>query len=617
MHDVDWPHPLQLATSTFRIGEIFECGEEWWNKFKVGDVIVGWGALSICHYVRRNTSEPLRCIFDPWLSIVCAGIVQACGLNPYTACVEHMDQVDERFVCECQFAAALRDRSADHIWTIETYTWRTALTHALVEHKDDPTANTVSFFPVEQLKPGFRVEVDACERSNLNEDPLYVWRCNHCFPNMNHTLSCGLMPFEPMQQHLKNRHRIDQPIVEKDYFLDEAQRLLSRRLYPGPTSRMTYAMLKLNLRSPIITEVRRAVAVTCLVSTANRRAPTPGFPDDSHLVFLLPHPEMYLGQRSHRPTAHFSLPRGTVGAAVTLRWVVPNWLLNAKKVKPLGTPAAMNAAKLKLKVSRLWNVRDSKSFDVLDLAIAVFFAAPGQQELGAWESEDAIVGRNALSSCRFLCHFIPSLSILAGQLVSQCGLDPSTTTAAQMDSHPERFYCSLCALEWGYQEIHLLTWRGALRHACEVHDETGDDGLTFDTLSDYPDATIRRGMKRIVKTEEQERRWKGVWLCSYCYDPTKAECFPVNSEKRKVEGMSWWDISVHLGEKHGVGFPRVPDDYFLIEPLRGKIERPIRIYPHARRALDDLGKTPPHAGGSLTLDGLGSITATLISDTSQ
>lgn len=124
----------------------------------------------------------------------------------------------------------------------------------------------------------------------------------------------------------------------------------------------------------------------------------------------------------------------------------------------------MNADALKHEVSTLWALRNGDSPSVLDLAISVFFPAPGQADIGEWEGEDAIVGRQALALCRdFECYFIPWLSVVAARLVDQCGLDPRTTTVAQMDKRGQHFYCVPCAVELGYCELDLFTWRAAVR----------------------------------------------------------------------------------------------------------------------------------------------------------
>lgn len=122
----------------------------------------------------------------------------------------------------------------------------------------------------------------------------------------------------------------------------------------------------------------------------------------------------------------------------------------------------MNAHALRREVSALWKVYDSAFSDVLDLAISVLFPAPGQNHIGDWGGEDAIVGRGALALCGFRCDFIPWISVLAGQLVDKCGLDPHSTTVAQMHGSRERFFCVPCALEWRYEVLHIYTWRAAV-----------------------------------------------------------------------------------------------------------------------------------------------------------
>ncbi|KAJ3545061.1 hypothetical protein NMY22_g2580 [Coprinellus aureogranulatus] len=245
------PDPLELATSTFR--PPLECatdGTQWYMyKFWNEDVVVGWKALSICHfYHAHNPPRSAPCEFDFWLSGVCSRLLTACGLDPHVTTVDKFDEVDERFLCfDCVGASGLgTSRRGDR--EAYLYTWRTAvsrdlalrrpfgdshwltapfdqLSHAHIKHKAE---GTVTLIPLQKAikREGARAkfrqilnEQEEIHRSNTARCRR-VWWCNHCQAgDHNYTAFEG-----GVVDHLRASHGIDGPTVPHDYFMDERDR---------------------------------------------------------------------------------------------------------------------------------------------------------------------------------------------------------------------------------------------------------------------------------------------------------------------------------------------------------------------------------------------------------
>ncbi|KAJ7489034.1 hypothetical protein FB451DRAFT_1362049 [Mycena latifolia] len=143
------------------------------------------------------------------------------------------------------------------------------------------------------------------------------------------------------------------------------------------------------------------------------------------------------------------------------------------------------------------------------------------------------------------------LSKIASALVVSLGLDPDTTSVADMDSHTARFRCEgrvdYADCGKNHQWIKVFTWRGCVTHAIEVHQYGSEkpswqldaDGYykngnaTFVAIPEDPAARIRGPFNDTLPTAESSS-----WVCGHC---TVYVCGP-----ETLQG-----VTAHVNTVHG------------------------------------------------------------------
>ncbi|KAF5317303.1 hypothetical protein D9611_003590 [Ephemerocybe angulata] len=238
------PHPLKLATSVFCKPTDLSPKRQHGYPGEQGEVLIGWDMLSTCHFsASENDKDVLLSsrlpVYSDILSQHARMLVEdVCGFDPYTTTAKQMDAHDERFYCElCQESNDLTRFFGGH-WEIESFTWRSALTHAwwhiFGEDGDEDEESLVPFDTLDAWDPELRERVRAKEsiKSMAMLEALPVWYCNHCredlfndpFLNGHEDPSelygqSGDLPL--ILKHLKKHHKIREPKERVDYLFNQ------------------------------------------------------------------------------------------------------------------------------------------------------------------------------------------------------------------------------------------------------------------------------------------------------------------------------------------------------------------------------------------------------------
>ncbi|KAF8131584.1 hypothetical protein EV363DRAFT_1431558 [Boletus edulis] len=159
---------------------------------------------------------------------------------------------------------------------------------------------------------------------------------------------------------------------------------------------------------------------------------------------------------------------------------------------------------------------------------------------------------------------------MAANVVTTCGLDPETTTAAEMDqlSHDE-LACLEC-LEWSDEawdqaNASVFGWRAAIAHNCRSHpgktdiewklieDELASDVVDVDEESRVNQAVLSYLVSHGLVPDDlyPGSPEEAVWLCTHCLDlPDDTECTELSKMK------------THLNAMHSISEPQENQDYY-------------------------------------------------------
>ncbi|KAJ3542039.1 hypothetical protein NMY22_g3655 [Coprinellus aureogranulatus] len=258
--------PLELATSVFTAPkgrDVRSCGH---GTLSIADhAVIGWKALSLalCTTIDSPTKPDIPTpgqksalpTFNHGLSRAASSLVRLCGLDPATTTKDEMDGANERFICSTcareplthaddpsvNLSAAIASSVEPSPMIFDVYDWKDALAHARtcgdnrseLEKLVRPGAldqHIPSFRKLGDLRiPGLRELVDADEEADRNNS-LFArfssdWYCNHC-------LKCQGHGQDAIYEHLRDVHKIQDPVMDTDCFTDP----VSPHRFIGPST---------------------------------------------------------------------------------------------------------------------------------------------------------------------------------------------------------------------------------------------------------------------------------------------------------------------------------------------------------------------------------------------
>ncbi|KII94306.1 hypothetical protein PLICRDRAFT_50285 [Plicaturopsis crispa FD-325 SS-3] len=147
-----------------------------------------------------------------------ATVVQACGLDPESATVDEMDQLDARLAC----VACTRQGPADGSTLTQVFGWRSAIQHQGAAHntRNDPRWMRISGDDLaraldaeEEIREDYSKLGSVHSKSNTPSD-LVVWCCTHC---QDLPSEVDLMTLNDVKDHLLSEHDVLAPELNKDY----------------------------------------------------------------------------------------------------------------------------------------------------------------------------------------------------------------------------------------------------------------------------------------------------------------------------------------------------------------------------------------------------------------
>jgi len=142
---------------------------------------------------------------DPSLGEIVERIVRAARLDPATATVQDLDELDGYFACMC---CAVQDEHEVDLYDAHAFRWRDAVRHEHIEHA--PTLDDVSW----QVLTAAQVEEG--RQDSGSGDPASKWFCGCC----KYLLPALPENPEDTKFHLNSEHQILDPVKDRDYHED-------------------------------------------------------------------------------------------------------------------------------------------------------------------------------------------------------------------------------------------------------------------------------------------------------------------------------------------------------------------------------------------------------------
>ncbi|KAF5385100.1 hypothetical protein D9615_001049 [Tricholomella constricta] len=174
--------------------------------------------LDISQKVRRRwTSRPLR--LDRRLGRCVEALQTQAGLDPNTTTVDDMDNLGIWFAClRCVYPTTNRKKG---LYETDAFMWRDAVKHHGVRHGcDDPLWRKLDTEEKRQAREAYEaIFAKSVETAVENEPRNKSWLCVHCRDTQAEIESTEL---DVMKAHLLDRHDIQEPELDKDYYKDYA-----------------------------------------------------------------------------------------------------------------------------------------------------------------------------------------------------------------------------------------------------------------------------------------------------------------------------------------------------------------------------------------------------------
>ncbi|KAJ6453747.1 hypothetical protein C8R45DRAFT_1038781 [Mycena sanguinolenta] len=154
-----------------------------------------------------------------------------------------------------------------------------------------------------------------------------------------------------------------------------------------------------------------------------------------------------------------------------------------------------------------------------------------------------------------LVEFDSRASAVAAELAMLLGMDPETTTAADMDNAAERFLCGICPL-MSQGRRRAMRWRDCVSHV-ESNPPPSHDVRSWLRLSLVAAADVRR------REEPDDYSRNSGWSCILCNEHT----------------FSYHDsLKDHIRTKHGIHKPVRDEHFVLFKTAQLPRRRPVMLF---------------------------------------